>query len=125
MRSLRRMMMLNYIIILIVVVMIYISYRFYNTELNTIVLAPYLDKPNYGSFYNPFIEDNRVFYLGQRVCCNGKKFTIVSCEIRHYAEIRITKLTLLPETEHTMYYNLESDGLVADSRCVKELVKVD
>ena len=80
-------------------------------------------KPNYGYFYNPFIEDTRVFYLGQRVCCNGKKFNVVEYEAICYADIRITKLTLLPETEHTMYYNLESDGFVIDSRCVKEVIK--
>ena len=117
--------MLNYIIILMVVVMIYIGYRYYNSDERVFLLPPYFDKPNYGSFYNPFIEDTRVFYLWQRVCCKGKKFTIVSYKIIHYAdtEIRITKLTLLPETEHTMYYNLESDEFVTDSRCVKELVK--
>lgn len=82
-------------------------------------------KPNYGSFYNPLIEDNRVFYLGQRVCCNGKKFSIFEYEFIHYVDIRITKLTLLPEntTDETKYYNIESDGFVVDSRCVKELVK--
>lgn len=118
-------MMLNYIIVILVVVMIYISYRFYNSDERVFLLPPCFDNPNYGSFYNPLIEDNRVFYLRQRVCCKGKKFTVVSYEIIHYAEIRIIKLTLLPETEHTMYYNLESDGFVIDSRCVKELLKVD
>ena len=117
--------MLNYIIILMVVVMIYTIYRSYNSDERVFLLPPYFDNPNYGSFYNPFIEDTRVFYLGQRVYCNGKKFSIVSYEIIYYAEIRITKLTLLPETEHTMYYNLESDGFVVDSRCVKEILKVD
>lgn len=117
--------MLDYIIILLLILMIYISYMFCNSDERVFLLPPCFNKSNYGSFYNPFIEDTRVFYLGQRVCCNGKKFTIVSYETIHYAEIRIIKLTLLPETEHTMYYNLESDGFVVDSRCVKELVKVD
>lgn len=119
--------MLNYIIILMVVVMIYISYRFYNSDERVFLLPPCFDKPNYGSFYNPLIEDTRVFYLGQRVCCKGKKFSVVSYEIIHYAEIRIIKLTLLPEntTDETKYYNIESDGFVIDSRSVKELFKVD
>lgn len=105
--------------------MIYISYRLYNIDERVFLLPPCFDKPNYGSFYNPLIEDTRVFHLGQRVYCNGKKFSIFEHEVIHYVDIRITKLTLLPETEHTMYYNLESDGFVVDSRCVKELVKVD
>lgn len=117
--------MLNYVIILMVVVMIYISYRFYNSDERVFLLPPCFDNPNYGSFYNPFIEDTRVFYLGQRVYCKGKKFSIFEYEIIHYAEIRVIKLTLLPETEHTMYYNIESDGFVVDSRIVKELFKVD
>lgn len=117
--------MLSCVIILMSVVMIYIIYRFYNSDERVFLLPPCFDKPNYGSFYNPLIEDTRVFYLGQRVCCNGKKFTVVSYEIIHYVEIRITKLTLLPETEHTTYYNIEIDGFVVDSRCVKELFKVD
>lgn len=119
--------MLDYIIILLVIVMIYISYMFCNSDERVFLLPPCFDNPNYGSFYNPFIEDTRVFYLGQRVYCNGKKFSIVSYEIIYYAEIRITKLTLLPEniTNETKYYNIEIDGFVTDSRGVKELVKVD
>lgn len=117
--------MLNYVIILLVIVMIYISYRFCNSDERVFILPPYLDKPNYGIFYNPFIEDTRVFYLGERVYCNGKKFSIFGCEVIHYVDIRITKLTLLPEntTNETKYYNIEIDGFVADSRCVKEIIK--
>lgn len=119
--------MLNYIIILIVVVMIYISYRSYHSDERFFLLPPCFDKPNYGSFYNPLIEDTRVFYLGQRVYCKSKKFTIFEYEVIHYVDIKITKLTLLPEntTDETRYYNIEIDGFVTDSRCVKELVKVD
>lgn len=119
--------MLSCVIILMSVVMIYIIYRFYNSDERVFLLPPCFDKPNYGSFYNPFIEDTRVFHLGQRVYCNGKKFSIFEYEVIHFADIRITKLTLLPENngDETKYYNLEIDGFVIDSRGVKELVKVD
>ena len=117
--------MLDYIIILLVVLMIYISYRFCNSDERVFFLPSCFDKPNYGIFYNPFIEDARVFYLGQRVYCNGKKFGIARYEVTHYTEIRITKLTLLPEntTNETKYYNIEIDGFVVDSRWVKEVIK--
>ena len=117
--------MLDYINILLVVLMIYISYRFCNSDERVFFLPRCFDKPNYGIFYNPRIEDTRVFYLGERVYCNGKKFNIVGCEVIHYVEIRITKLTLLPEntTDETKYYNIAIDGFVTDSRGVKEVIK--
>lgn len=117
--------MLNYVIILLVVLMIYISYMFCNSDERVFFLPRCFDNPNYGILYNPFTEDNRVFYLGERVYCNGKKFSIIGYEVTHYTEIRITKLTLLPEniTNETKYYNISIDGFVTDSRCVKEIIK--
>ena len=117
--------MLDYIIILMVVVMIYIIYMFCNSDERVFFLPRCFDKPNCGIFYNPLIEDTRVFYLGERVYCNGKKFSIVGYEVTHYTEIRITKLTLLPEntTNETKYYNIGIDGFVTDSRRVKEIIK--
>lgn len=113
--------MLNYIIILLVAMMIYISYRFYNRESYIPIILPYQDKPNYGSFYNPLIQDKRQFDLGHKVFFYGEKYYVVGIEYNNVYKSWVA-LHLSKTMNDVMY---KDDGLVVDSREVKMVIRND
>lgn len=91
------------------------------TEINMIVLAPYLDKPNYGIFYNPLIQDKRDFNIGHKVFFYGEKYYVVGIE---YNNIYKSWVALhLSKTMNDVMY--KDDGLVVDSREVKRVMRID
>lgn len=113
--------MLDYIIILIVVVMIYISYRFCNSDERVFLLPPCFDKPNYGIFYNPLIQDKRDFNIGHKVFFYGEKYYVVGIEYNNVYKSWVA-LHLSKTMNDVMY---KDDGLVVDSREVKMVIRID
>ena len=111
--------MLSYVIILLVILMIYISYRFYNSDESVFILPDYFDKPNYGIFYNPLIEDKRDFNIGHKVFFYGEKYYVVGIEYNNVYKSWVA-LHLSKTMNDVMY---KDDGLVVDSREVKGVIK--
>lgn len=112
-------MVLNYVIIILVVLFIYIGYKFYDKESYIPIILPYQEKPNYGSFYNPLIQEKRQFNLGDKVFFYGDKYYIVGMYDNHKSWI----LLRLSKTMNDMMH--KDHGLVVDSREVKQVVRID